>query len=112
MFVFLSVLILYSQNREELVRSSLYLDAKKDCYLISSMINRVMASGKNFAETVSFYNATIFGDMRGVEIYFENGYVYCKFSTSNITNLTHQTFDLSGDYKIFNNGESVVFQKQ
>ena len=112
MLIFISVFAVYSKNRSELVHSSLYLDAKTECYLISNMINRVMAGGKDLVETGSFHNAKVFGDMRGVEVYFEKGYVYCKFSTSNVTNLTHRTFDLSGDYRVFNDGENVVFKKQ
>ena len=113
MFFVVTVLISYNQNKEELASTSYYLEAKRNCSLVSSMINRVMAGGKNFAETRSLSGITIFAETRSVLISDERGPVYCKFSTANVTNQDQQrTFELSGSYRIFNDGENVVFEKQ
>lgn len=92
--------------------------AQTECQRVSESINRVRANGNGFAEVVSFdsMKVTVFGGSRVIEVPMEmpdgstEPYV-CTFSTSNVTNATHETFELSGDYKVMNNGNNVTFQK-
>ena len=92
--------------------SEKFLDAKKECYGISSLINRVKANGKNFIERAEFtHNIRVNGDLRSIEVFWDDDSTYCMFSSVNVKNITHARFNVSGEYKVFNDGSNVVFEK-
>jgi hypothetical protein len=103
----------YIERKREVDWSEEFLDAKSECYKTSSLISRVRANGKNFLEIATFidYKISIYGDLRSIGVFWDSGSTYCTFSTVNVTNITHSRFDVFGEYRIFNDGTNVVFEK-
>lgn len=111
--IFLFAFTSYIEKETEVGWSENFLDAKRECYEISSLINRVRVNGVNFVERSSFntYKIRVNGDLRSIEVSWDSSTTYCMFPTVNVTNTTHQRFDVFGNYKIFNDGTNVVFEK-
>jgi hypothetical protein len=103
----------YIGREREVMWSEEFLNAKSECYRMSSLINRVRTNGKNFLETATFntYDILVSGNLGSIGVFWKNSSVYCTFSTVNVTNSTHSRFEVSGEYKIFNDGTNVVFEK-
>lgn len=111
--VFLFSFIVYNERQTEIGWSEDFMGAKRECYRISSLIGRVSVNGENFIERATFNSNKIHvnGDIRSIEVFWDHSYASCTLSTANVNNITHVRFDVFGNYKIFNNGTDVVFQK-
>lgn len=110
----LAVSSIYMQREENIGWSDDFLNAKRECYIVSSLINRVRANGKDFNEVISLqkgHRVKVFGDDHGIEVWWDGDYVFCTHSTTNVTNGTDSTFEFLADYKVFNDGVNVVFKK-
>ena len=107
----------YAQRNTEIQKSQISMDAQRECYRVSMLINRVRSNGAGFRERASFDTnvVRIFGNSHGIEVELNGGAAvgtdnyFCTFLTSNVTNSTHFNFDLSGDYDIINDGTNVTF---
>lgn len=103
----------YIERKRDVGWSEEFLNAKSECYKTSSLIDRVRANGKNFEEIATFniYKISIYGDLGSIGIFWDSSSTYCTFSTVNVTNTTHSRFDVFGEYRVFNDGTNVVFEK-
>lgn len=117
--VFLFFFLAYGGREREVTWSTNLLSARRECYRVSELINRVRINGENFAEQTSFNDFTvkIYGNGGGIEILFDSDYAYCTFATSNVTlNGTDMAgnnfiFSLSGYYRLVNEGLNLTFYK-
>lgn len=93
------------------------LDARRECYKLSELINRVRSNGENFVERVSLNDFTVkvYGNDGWIEVFFDSEYIFCSFSTSNVSfNVAGNgerdfTFTLFGNYKLVNEGTNITF---
>jgi len=118
--IFIYSYITYIERSREIKWSGIAMDAQRECYRVSELINRVRANGLGFVERASLdsYPIKIFGNIGEIEVSFEtlstpdfsNSY-FCSFQTSNVTNTTDFTFEIFGDYNVANEGQMVTFYK-
>ena len=113
LIIFAFAFSVYINRQIEVSWSETFLDSKIECYKVSSLINRANFNGKNFEERATFntYKIHINGDLRSIEVSWDHSSTNCMFSTVNVTNATHTRFDIFGDYRIYDDGKNVVFQK-
>lgn len=108
----------YMDRNSDAVAYENMMNAETECFRIASLINRVRMGEEGFSEQMSFISHTskVFGNTRGVEVSYKHAsgkdeYYYCTFLTSNVTNTTHYSFELSGNYLIVNEGDNITFYK-
>lgn len=117
--IFLYSFMMYVERNREVKWSEKVMNAQRECYRASALINRVRTNGYGFAEKASFgvYKVKIFGNARGVEVIFgdsvgpESNSYYCSFLTSNVTNTTDFTFEIFGNYKVVNEDANITFYR-
>ena len=114
----LYVMIAYNGRKRNVDIAENMFNAQLDCFKMASLINRVTSNGVGFAESASFKShiVRVRGNTGGIEVQFERSQgdpdqYYCTFQATNITNSTHSTFLVNGDYTVVNEGNRIVFYK-
>ena len=114
MSILVIVVLIYYQGQEEAVVLSQYIESQRICHEVAMQISAVVSAGNGtqamFIRPRAEQNYTIYisASERTAVVVFGGQTAFCNLATSNVSDGTHQSFYISQNTRMRNEGGGVA----